>query len=343
MEMSPQKQLQMLAYEAFIRRAARVKGPFMLKGSYVTRQYFADPALRLPNDLDWVCTQRIASMEEANTLFNDWVTAVTEWPEDDGVAFISFTENAFWRRIDYAMDDDFPTVNTDLVCWIDGEKFDWFSLDISFNLDVEVPPVPLLYQPLRGGTFLVPSTVPLALQVSWKLHQTLVRPRFKDLFDLTHLLVYPGFGPTVREQALQALVNECSADRVDTGLMQWFLTGNMQPLFREINVTRAWEYWRFGTGNGSTYDYSEGADQLTDADALPERLVDFLNAFRVALAAAGFSPEVLAQLPSPTRHKRPGNVHTAPPVAPAAPPEVPPGPPPPTGGTWRDVLLKWFR
>jgi hypothetical protein len=339
MELSSEKRLQMLAYEAFLRRASRVKGPFMLKGSYVTRQYFADPALRLPNDLDWVCTQRIASLEEAKTLFNGWVTAVTGWPEADGVQFKRFNENAFWRRIDYAMDDDFPTVNTDLECHVDGVLFNWFSLDISFNLDVEVPPVPLLYRPLRGAAFLVPSTVPLALQVAWKMHQTLVRPRFKDILDLTHLLAYPGFGPTVRAQALQALVNECSADRVDTGLMRYFFTGNLQPLFKDVSVTGAWEYWRFGTGSPGLYGYDEGAAHITEAGALPEGLNEFLGSFRTALDAAGFTPAGVAQLPPPTRNKRPDKIAPFPPVA----PETPPVPPAPTEGTWREVLLKWFR
>jgi hypothetical protein len=40
---------------------------------------------------------------------------VTELDLDDGVMFRSFRENAFWRYIDYAMADDFPTVNTDIA------------------------------------------------------------------------------------------------------------------------------------------------------------------------------------------------------------------------------------
>ncbi|MDQ1922067.1 hypothetical protein [Massilia pseudoviolaceinigra] len=40
--------------EAFLRRAARVDGPFMLKGSYVTSQQIDEGWRRIPGDLDWV-------------------------------------------------------------------------------------------------------------------------------------------------------------------------------------------------------------------------------------------------------------------------------------------------
>lgn len=55
--------IELLAYEAFIRRASELGLPFMLKGSYVTRQYFTDPALRTPHDLDWVYMLPIGSAE----------------------------------------------------------------------------------------------------------------------------------------------------------------------------------------------------------------------------------------------------------------------------------------
>ena len=33
----------------------------------------------------------------------------------------------------------------------------------------------------------MPLTTPLHYQIAWKLHQTIVRPRFKDLYDLSRL------------------------------------------------------------------------------------------------------------------------------------------------------------
>lgn len=127
MPIPEEKIVAMLAYEAFLRRASRVNLPFMLKGSYVTRQYFMNPEERIPNDLDWVYLHPIAHIEEARSIFDDWVIKVTEMYERDGVQFQSFKENAFWRMLDYAMADDFPTINTDLKCWVDREEFDWFG------------------------------------------------------------------------------------------------------------------------------------------------------------------------------------------------------------------------
>jgi hypothetical protein len=122
--------IKMLAHEAFIRRAAALDAPFMLKGSYVTRQYFENPTDRIPADLDWNYLGILSNVDDARRTFDAWITAVTESNLDDGVRFRSFKENPFWRMIDYAMSDDFPTVNTDLMCWIDGEKFG-FTMDIS--------------------------------------------------------------------------------------------------------------------------------------------------------------------------------------------------------------------
>src|SRR4051812_43337845 len=108
MKLPEEKIMQMIAYEAFIRRASELNLPFMLKGSYVTRQYFPNPNDRIPNDLDWVYLQSLQDVEDARRKFDNWVIQVTETSQKDGVRFQSFKENAFWRMIDYAMADDFP-------------------------------------------------------------------------------------------------------------------------------------------------------------------------------------------------------------------------------------------
>jgi hypothetical protein len=228
MGMSPLQISEMLTYEAFLRRAAELDMPFMLKGSYVTRQYFANPADRIPNDLDWVYLKRLDDPQDAATIFTDWMIQITEMTENDGVVFRSFREDAFWRRIDYAMAEDFPTINTDLQVKEGG--LDRLLIDISFNLDIGVEPVPLLYKPLHGKPFVIPYTAPLALQVSWKLHQTLVRPRYKDFIDLVHLLRHPAFTPEVLEQAKEALRKECEADGTDSGRVGYLLMGSWGKL-----------------------------------------------------------------------------------------------------------------
>lgn len=299
--------LEMLAYEAFLRRAAELDQPFMLKGSYLTRQYFRNPLDRLPADLDWVYLDKLTDVADARSKFDAWVLSVTELQKNDGVRFRSFKENTFWRMIDYAMADDFPTVNTDLVCWVDGEEFPWFRLDISFNLDIEVPPVPLLYTPLRGETFVLPYSVPLALQLSWKIHQTLVRPRFKDLFDLMHLLQHPDFNDEVREQMVQALVNECSVDNIDVNRFRFFLESDLSKLFPKNSLKATWNCWRHGLGGESylsnilSYDK---AQYITDVSKLPENLSAFEEQLAIVLYKSDLNNDLMNHLPKPQRHKR---------------------------------------
>src|SRR6202007_2551176 len=80
--------------------------------------------------------------------------------------------------------------------------------------DFAEPPVSLIYKPIHGEPFTLTATVPISLQVSWKIHQTLVRPRFKDLFDLIYLLQHPSFDEQARETSFRALINECEASNV---------------------------------------------------------------------------------------------------------------------------------
>lgn len=304
MLISDQQHPEMRVCEAFLRRAAGLESPFMLKGSYVTRQYFANPADRVPNDLDWLYLDHLPDPAQARQVFNDWVTQVTEQQLDDGVRFRSFRENAFWRLMDYAMDDDFPTANTDLGYWLDdAEAMQEVSLDISFNLPLSVPGVPLHYTPLRGTPFVLPHTAPLALQVSWKMHQTLVRPRFKDLFDLLHLLQHPAFTDDTRRQALRALVQECQADGTHLGRAQWLIQGQLAALFPPPGAATSWAYWRHGTGHSfQVWDVGRAAS-ITEASVLPDTLAEFEAQLRSAFQVAGFEQalEELPAAPNPLR------------------------------------------
>ncbi len=291
MNISAEKRSAIIAYEAFIRRAATLDLPFMLKGSYVTRQYFSNPEDRIPNDLDWVYLNRLEYKDDATGAFDEWMIMISEMYENDGVHFRSFRENRFWRMIDYAMADDFPTVNTDLDCWVDGESIYPCHLDISFNLPVDIPPVTLSYTPLRGNTFSIPNTVPLTLQVSWKLHQTLVRARFKDLFDLMHLVVHPAFTPDVLQETLQALVKECAMGNTDVARLNYLLNGDWDELFNYDHVNLVWDYWRHGRKNSyiSSYiPFEDRVEMITNPNKLPVDLAVFKEQFKQAFETAGF-------------------------------------------------------
>jgi hypothetical protein len=285
MSMNEAKRNSMIVYEGLLRRAASLGLPFMLKGSYVTRQYFPNPEDRIPHDVDWLYLNPIDSKEDAAKAFDEWMIAVSEAFEMDGVHFRSFRENAFWRGIDYAMADDFPTVNTDLDASLDGGPVYQYSIDVSYNLPVDAPPVPLVYTPLRGKPFTIPYTVPLALQVAWKLHQTLVRPRFKDLFDLKYLVVHPVFTKEVLLQSLQALVKECAKDKHDPAGLEYLLNGKWSYFFNETDG-KAWDDWRHPrTSYGWTWT---AAESYTDIKNLPTELTEFKEQVKEAFKLAGF-------------------------------------------------------
>ena len=162
----------------------------------------------------------------------------------------------------------------------------------------------MIYKPLRGEPFTIPYTVPLCLQVSWKIHQTLVRPRFKDLFDLLHLLSHPSFDQTMLEQTLQALVNECSADNIDLNQFKLFLSNKVEQLFPENSIKNTWNLWRHDIVSGLNFTYCDRAKWITNVDKLPENLSDFLDNLDKTLKNAGFSVDLMDKLPKPTRLKR---------------------------------------
>lgn len=295
MDMTEQQKLEMLAYESFIRRASEIDMPFMLKGSYITRQYFPAHISRIPADLDWVFMDPLSEPVAANAIFSKWVTQVTEAKTDDGVEFRSFQENAFWRMMDYAMADDFPTVNTDIKCWVNGVEFD-FDLDISFNLEIPGGSTPLHYKPITGPDFLVPHTAPLHLQVAWKIHQTLVRPRFKDLFDLMYLVQYSDFNQTALSKSFEALLRECTADQVGLEKIRNFLNYDLHGFFKQKTLEETWQYWRHGEcpeGERWSFDYYAQAKYITNANRLPFKLAVFIKQFKASMEAAGFTPQLI--------------------------------------------------
>lgn len=299
------EKLKMLAHEAFIRRASLIDLPFMLKGSYVTRQYFNNPNDRFPLDIDWVCLEYLKNEGTARSVLNYWATQVTELDIEDGVKFISFTKNEFWRRIDYAMADDFPTVSTDLKCFVDGVEFN-FGLEVSFNLDFNQQPEYLLYTPFRGDPFVIPKTVPLSLQISWKISQTLWRPRFKDLFDLMHLVQHPSLDKVVFDNAVQELINELNGAEQTLPNLKYFLYYEFEKLFHKNSINEAWQSWRHEvSAKFDIYDHNYGreafAKYIVDISKIPLELQDFLLEVYFYLDKAGFNAKLLKHLPERTK------------------------------------------
>lgn len=231
------------ACEAFLRRAAIINNQdFMLKGSFVTRNFFIDIKNRIPYDLDFLYLKPINSKQEAELIFNDWMQKITTLYCQDGIYFTQFKDNAFWRLLDYAMHDDFPTVNTDLTAWIGDISFD-ISIDISFNLPFDDKPIPIQYQtPI--DSFIYPSSPALSYQIAWKLHQSIVNIRIKDIYDLTHL-VKKIDGQNDVLHILQLLKAECDKDGIDRQRILNFFSYQEEKVFlKNLPELKSFEYWQ---------------------------------------------------------------------------------------------------
>lgn len=238
--------LNQLAFDAFLRRAAITRGPFALKGSVAMRQLLPDPTQRIPGDLDFIYLKPIdQSSTDAGKIFSAWMTTVTETIVEDGVEFASFSKNDFWRRIDYAMNDDFPTANTDLACTINGQPHEIRAVDISWNLPIDFPAKPMAYRPAEGEVFELVYVVPLSLQIAWKLHQTAVRFRHKDIIDLILLLELPELDQQIGQQAYQAYVKECRKDSINPNLILKYVNGEVSSELRLLDPDLPrWEEFR---------------------------------------------------------------------------------------------------
>ncbi len=289
-EITDRKYLDLLGYEGFLRRAAKVEGAFMVKGSIISRQYLKEPGSRIPGDLDFVYLEEIHPPEAAAKVFSAWVSTITEIYVDDGLQFRSFRDNDFWRRIDYAMDDDFPTTNTDLLFFLPDGTAHEISIDISWNLPIPQAPEPLIYEPAAGAAFYLERTVPLSLQVAWKLHQTIVRTRTKDLVDLLYLLRHETFTATCRGQTLHALREECLKDGISPTLLMPFLSNTLvdKLTYRtEIFQDEPFKFWQLDDGKQiwalSKYHLQWSFPNLKDKwEDIPDLLRDFSRALQAA-------------------------------------------------------------
>lgn len=249
--------LNLLAFEGFLRRIQNLNQKFILKGSLLTRQYLSDKEVRVAQDIDFIYGERIDSQDDAVSKFSEWVTSITETEIDDKIIYRSFKENEFWRGIDYAMNDDFPTTNTDLYCEVKKQILSAISLDISWNLPIEEEPIPLLYHPIEGEPFIIPYTIPLVLQISWKLHQTIVRPRTKDLLDILLILDHNKLSEYQIERVAYHFTKECIKDKIDPRRILFFTKGNVSTLFsrKENEIRDKWKnYQRYSTGFGFDFE-----------------------------------------------------------------------------------------
>lgn len=305
----------LMAYESFLRRACSFQHPFVLKGGFSLKQYFDESVDRKSEDIDWVYNQRLKNETEARAIFDDWLEKVFAVKFDnDRVSFKRSTDDKFWEMIDYADADDFPTTGTDLIYYVDNNKKnkDYIRVEVSFNIALTVPTVSFTYTPFIQESFEVPAAVSLPVQIGWKLHQSISSPRFKDVFDLIHLLEHPSFNNEARQQAIQELVNECSISGDDIKRLEWYMTDKASAYARlsesrkdseefkqkEAELKQAWGWHHFMFI--SLYDYNE----ISSKGENPYKsLEQMLGEFKEILNRAGFTTEIFNSLPAPDRQK----------------------------------------
>lgn len=261
------------ACEGLIRRFAESHQyfPFMLKGSFLTRQYFPAHIERKPQDLDWVCLKPLIDRHFVQDHLNEWMCYLTTVDFNDGIRYEPFSRDNYWWELEYVMAEDFPTVSTNIIAWVNGQKTE-IDIDVSFNLEIQDIHNRLIYHPFVGKDFRLAQTPSLATQIAWKLHQCIVNPRYKDIFDLTYLLKHPSFsGIFAKLYAIEILKSECQRDGL---VLTKFLYLN-QPILADacMKLAQNWQNERSGI-------------QFANLDDIPEKFEDFWNIFTQSLLDA---------------------------------------------------------
>ncbi len=219
------------ANEYFIERSLYQKSNFLLKGSYLSRQFFRNPLMRNAIDLDWIYVGEELSKEEAGNVFGLWVDDIIK-PTYPSIPlhFQNFDADHIWTMIDYAMSDDFPTLSTNLFGTMEGAEAPLW-IEVSFNLPYFKKSSRLEYKTIDGRILKMNSYIPLGVQIAWKIHQCLVRPRFKDFVDIVELLHSPFFTENDFTSLFQMLFEECVNGDVPYDSLKLFFEGEYEELF----------------------------------------------------------------------------------------------------------------
>lgn len=275
--------LQLIASEAFLRRMNGQYDPFMLKGSFVSRLYFPDDTMRLPADLDFVYLGNVKDAEKAESFFSEWADKITQTPANDYIKFERFSKHDSWQGVDYQMHQDFPTVQGEISARVVNQEVK-ISVDISFNLDLLSEPVDMLY-PTPMDDIYLPYTVPLAVQVAWKIHQGIVEPRFKDFYDLAYLAPQL-IQPDDIKLMLNTLKNECERDKI--------ALEEIQKFFIYQDHQRLGQYYFHSLGKGkylpASQNYDEQISRLKNyCPKIPTDFDDFWLLYQISMQESQFN------------------------------------------------------
>jgi hypothetical protein len=209
------------------------------------------------------------------------------------------------------MDKDFPTVTTNLLVNIAGREHAIEGMDVSYGLKLLLPPQPLEYQATFGNSFRLPLACPFDLQIAWKLHQCMVRPRFKDIFDLTMLLRENSVDPHI---VWSTLSEECTKDKTPLERFNLLIDGrlDLHPMWKTYSLEQFpfaayFDNWRNrATTKWPAAWYDVGINMMyLDYSDISTDGFEFLNQLAEQLQKAGFKrlPQSISyppiEIPSP--------------------------------------------
>lgn len=219
------------ALDNLVKRYSEIDDNFVLKGSLVTRQFIKSKEVRYAQDIDFIYDG--LTNENPFNYFSNWLNRITKLEIKDSVRIMPFSENEFWRRRDYAMNDDFPTTNTDLLAIFgNGQKIN-INLDISWGLSLENEITELEYICADESKVKV-RVVDLPIQIAWKLHQCVTRPRGKDFMDIILLLERKVLSNDEIRRIKVKFRDECFRDNLNPNLLNIYFDRRVSKWMNEI-------------------------------------------------------------------------------------------------------------
>lgn len=280
------------AYEGLIRRAAVVNAPFMLKGSFVTRQFFPSIHNRTPRDLDWVYLEEVNSNEDAKNIFIAWISALCAVDLKDGNQY-TLHANSFWNLVDYAMEEDFPTASINIEHWdFKSQTQRNIDVEISYSLKMHMAPLPFTMRLTTGETLDFPLTPPLELQIAWKIHHCITEPRFKDFIDLSYLVSTPSFSPSMLKKTIDVVLKECRFNDVSPIKIEQFFLHDFEALF--YNAEMFFDYWmQWRLSDSMDPDALSDSETIFPDCIIPKNIFDLFDEVSAQLNKAGFNMESL--------------------------------------------------
>ncbi len=217
--------------------------PFIVKGSFLTRQYHKDPLARLKSggDIDLIYTGSVCTIPKPDTYdydtYHTYIREVEKLLKPELIDILYKLEEIMTRKLElterpefildletlgydrlfkdsvevyfslvnYAADGDFVTVGFGTGIG----KYD-VEIDIAIDMPVHFQPETILYRTLAGKEVMLKNTTPLIYQTAWKIHQIIVRPRMKDLDDVIRFLPHIDFEDRhIFELFFDEIISEC--------------------------------------------------------------------------------------------------------------------------------------